>query len=210
MSERRLIVTKLESRCAICASPHADVVNGWLARRGERLPGGETVTLPYILEHVVPLVLGRTLSETSARRHLRSHVEILSGEQVAEAEGEEATDREAALDLFEQILGPDWHKRPPSVDALLELQRALYARSLADDVKAGRTVKLSHDQFIRGAAEATRRKQNEATGVLLRGMADGLSQVFTKALADGSRPAGELEPGAVVIIDAEDEEHDDA
>jgi hypothetical protein len=35
-----------------------------LARaRGERLPGGETVTPTYILEDVIPVVLGRTLSD---------------------------------------------------------------------------------------------------------------------------------------------------
>jgi hypothetical protein len=205
----RLIVTKREARCAICASPQADVINGWLGRRGERLPGGETITLPYILENVVPVVLGRTLSETSARRHLRNHVEVVDGERAAEAEASQASQREAALDPFERILGPKWQERPPSVDALLELQRALYARTLADDVRAGRPVKLSHDQFIRGAAEATRRKQNEATGLLLRGVADGLSQVFTKALSEGSQAVGELEPSAIVIVDAEDEDGDD-
>jgi hypothetical protein len=208
-SSARLVVTKRETRCAICASPQADVVNGWLARRGERLPGGETITLPYILENVVPAVLGRTLSETSARRHLRNHVEVLEGERAEEAAADEASDREAALDLFEWILGPDWQERPPSVDSLLELQRALYARTLADDVKAGRQVKLSHDQFIRGAAEATRRKADEATGLLLRGVASGLSTVFAKALSDGSQPAGELESAAIVIVDVEDEDGDD-
>ena len=94
------------------------------------------------------------------------------------------------------------------MDSLLELQRALYARSLADDVKAGRQVKLSHDQFIRGAAEATRRKTNDAQEALLRGLADGLSQVFTKAISDGQRPAVELGPGQYVIVDVEDEDDD--
>ena len=96
-------------------------------------------------------------------------------------------------DLFDEMSGPDWQAHPPSVDALLELQRALYARTLADDVKAGRTGEdLARPVHPRLSRSNEASDQNEAANFLLRGMSQALSRVFTGQLADGSSPRGEL------------------
>jgi hypothetical protein len=207
---RIVSAVRTEVRCKVCkaGAEKRGRIDELLAQRG-----AADVPTWGKAEALATIILGQQVTARGLRRHLADHcrVEELSDEQIEaaaakaaeEIEGE-AAEKAATLALFDQILGPGWQDGVPSADSLLALQRALYVRGLRQDVKAGLSLKLTHDQINRGIAESTRRKSSEATAELLKGLGAAVGQWGQRIVAEGDACAGELETGE--IEDAEFEE----
>ena len=184
--------TKTESRCRICKADTRDAVEAWILRRATGdTEAGERVTWTVVVRAAAVLIPERSPSESAVRRHAREHMRIVTDEEEqeqTEEAAEAAAEAEAdALAVFVEVMGDEWREKSPTPDELLELHRRLYVRQLAEDVKAGKAPRITHDQITRGIAESTKRKTNDARSALLDALTGGISQALTGAIQ------GELE-----------------
>ena len=124
----------------------------------------------------------------------RSTARALDDGQASEREQADAKDRESIDELFTRVLGENWEASVPSPEAVLELQRALWARETYKDALEGRPIKVSQDTVIRSIDATTRRKANEETSILLRGIGSAVGGFVAGVL----EPPPELVEGEVV------------
>ena len=174
---------------------------------GER-EGGEKVSWGVVTRAARVLIPEKTPSESALRRHWREHVELVTDEEEQE-QTEEAAEAEAeaeadALAVFVEVMGDEWREKSPTPDELLELHRRLYVRQLAEDVKAGKAPRITHDQITRGIAESTKRKTNDARSALLDALTGGISQALGGAI-QGELEAVNPEEAEFEVIDHGDE-----
>lgn len=192
-------------RCKFCRHPRITEVNLVLERWSTRRLSREEATT-----ELEALGVENPAGGDGWKKHWSSkgHYFYESPDEArARAEKDERVAEERAQlaeTIFVRILGEDWREQTPTPEQYLELVRALSVHDLFLSVKEGERVGITVDQGLKSIGEGTKRKQNEATGILLRGVADGLSQVFTKAL-EGD-PRRELGPGEIVIEDVEEED----
>lgn len=181
---KTVAISQHQPRCFICQSGRAADWNRLYQAFLNAQPSpitGEKLSWP-ILARNASVIAGRQVSAVVARRHAEKHTEVIDDGEAVPLEEKVAPHDAEALELFERILGPNWWNEPASPDKLLELHRVLYVRGLADDVKAGRTPKLGHDQITRSISEATKRKSSEATQELLNALSGGISKHFQNVL----------------------------
>ncbi len=184
----RVVETKHETRCAVCASGRASDVNGWLGK----LADGEASWAD--VEKAAEVLLGKPVSLSALKRHRAKHCQVLDDGQASEREQADAKDRESIDELFTRVLGENWEASVPSPEAVLELQRALWARETYKDALEGRPIKVSQDTVIRSIDATTRRKANEETSILLRGIGSAVGGFVAGVL----EPPPELVEGEVV------------
>ena len=186
----RVVATKHETRCVVCASGRAEDVNVWLGR----LADGEASWAD--VEKAAEVLLAKSVSQSALKRHRAKHCQVLEDGQVTEREQAQERDRESVTDLFNRVLGENWEQSVPSPEAVLELQRALWARETYKDALEGRSIKVTHDQVVRGIDATTKRKANEETSILLRGIGAAAGGFAARLLE--KEPAAELVEGEVI------------
>lgn len=125
----------------------------------------------------------------NVKNHLKKHCRIVD-ENVAEREAEvESALKDLALTMFTEILGGDWREHDVSPEVLIELQRRLYVHELELRIAAGLPTGITHDHVLKGIAEQTKRKQEDAVNELLRGVGRGVETALSSMAARPALPA---------------------
>lgn len=207
----QLVPTKTEPRCETCRlSPDLrSGIDGWIGRLGQDSELGK-VTWQLIRQRVWPILTGTAApSETSIKRHRKLHTRALNPEgneeRTAEDIGAAGPDTEALLEEITVLLEGGQIVSPQGV---LSLQLRGWLIGLRAKLERGEEIRLTPDQAQRAATQLIQSERQAGEADLLALMARGLSSVYQHAFA-APRTTGELEPGAIVIVDV-DEENDDS
>lgn len=191
----RLVIqaSKTEPKCKLCTHPERAKIDEAICQRSNREINGDAL----IAKLGELQVENPTLD--NVKNHLKRHCTLVE-EKTAAAEADvEVQLREIALQMFEDALGEDWREQPISAEALIDLQRRLYAHELSLRLAAGLPSGITTDHVLKGVAEQTKRKQEEGLSELFRGVGRGVEAALKNATAPAALPAAE-------VIDAEDAE----
>lgn len=181
----RLVQVATQSKCACCRSPRIGEVNDWLSRLGDRDASGRVVTWGYLIRDVMPLLLGRPVTESSLRRHVKLHTRRIEGEPPAE--GEEDTQPTVELDdetraMLEEIRDITSEGRV-NPNRLLNLQTRLWLKSTAAKLEKGQEVLVTTDQAARAANSLVQNERNHQQSELLGLLGSAIGSVFERQLS---------------------------
>lgn len=194
-----LIATATSPLCAVCKSGRVEEANSWLARRGELDESGLALTWERLSLVVLPVLLGRKVSVSSLKRHVKLHTEKVSTEEAAAvtdgAAEAEAADRELLLTEMDALLGGGAFINP---SAFRSLQLRAYLLDLRRKVAAGEALpKLTPDQAGRAADALQSVRESSERTAILNALGGGISMVFEKALGNPDAPAA-LDAGEII------------
>lgn len=182
--------TTTEAKCKLCSHAERTSIDEAICQRSNREINGDA-----LLERLAELgVANPTLD--NVKNHLKRHCKLVEPD-VVQAEIKVKSQLEAiALEMFDDALGEDWRDRPISAEALIDLQRRLYAHELELRIAAGLPSGITTDHVLKGVAEQTKRKQEEGLSELFKGVGRGVEAALKNATAQPALPVGE-------VIDAE-------
>jgi hypothetical protein len=207
---RQVVKLRTSPKCAICKAGEdvRDRVDLVLARQGEPDPQtGQPLTWTYILEAVLPHLLGQPISKTAVRRHLglaggvSPHTQLVDDEAEAEKIEEEIAapaETNALLDDIDELLASGG---PISPTGVLGLQLRAWLLQTRKRVATGQEVSLTADQAARAAAQLIAAEKRGQEAALLGALAGGISATFERAVAASAGRA--LPVRGIEIVDAE-------
>ena len=196
-----VLPVKTEGRCKLCQSPRRADMDALLEMRSLGLEddAGARVNLDYVIERYAEWHDGAKLTKDNCTGHFKRHCQLVEPDVVDSLEAAERHLDNAALAIIERVLGPDRHEKTPTVDEMLELQRALYLVELEAKALAGAPLGLTHDHAFKAADTSTKRKQEEATSIVLRQLGAGIGQALLGAAVKPKElPEGDIIEGEIV------------
>jgi len=175
-------------RCKLCAHPKRAEIDALLELRSKR-----EMNLGQVLEKLTELGV-KNPNVDNIKGHLgqkgnKPHTTFVADEEKAKDDAVDEALKEAALEIFERVMGADWRERTPTPDQVLEIQRALYLHKLELELREGKLPDITHDQVLKNIGEGTKRKHNEAQAELLKGLGSAAgafaSRLLEPAVIDG-------------------------
>lgn len=187
--------TTTEAKCKLCSHPERAKIDEAICQRSNREINGDA-----LLERLAELdVANPTLD--NVKNHLKRHCKLIEPD-VADREARVKTELEkTAMAMFEDALGEDWRDRPISAEALIDLQRRLYAHELELRIAEGLPSGITTDHVLKGVAEQTKRKQEEGLSELFKGVGRGVEAALKNATAQPALPVGEVIEGRAVEVE---------
>lgn len=180
-----------ELRCKLCKHDRRPEIDALIEQRSRREINGDE-----LLSKLVEVGVDNPNLD-NVKNHLKKHCRIVD-EAVAQAEERVIVELKAvAVAMFEETLGEGWRLRPIPPEALIDLQRRLYVHELELRVAEGLPSGVTHDHVLKGVAEQTKRKQEDAISELMRGVGRGVEAALSGTVRRHALPAPAIE-GEVV------------
>lgn len=201
----RVVKSRTEPRCIICASSNREQIDAYIARRGEMVDG-ELMTWERLARYVVPILLdGKQLSTSALKRHFGTerHSRLVSEEvtDAAPAEGEGGEPDGDPADVLGQIDALLAGGEFISPTGLLHVQLRAYLLELRRKLAAGERVQpLTHDQAARAANHLVAAERSGVENQLLGALGAAIGASAVRSL---SAPPAQIEAGEEIVVEAE-------
>lgn len=183
-----------QAKCKLCSHPRRREIDAILEERSKRRINTEETLAKLSALGVENPNLDNIKSHLGQKGN-EAHTIFISEEEGEAEETVKNALRDAALAIFQRILGDNWRESTPTPEQVLEVQRSLYLHELELRIAAGLPVDITHDQALKSIGEGTKRKQNEAVDELMGGLGAAL----------GAWATGQIEGAGAVpeVIDQE-------
>jgi hypothetical protein len=193
-----------EPKCRVCQSPRRAEADALIARLGEEDPKLGVISLGSLSESILPLLLGRSLSPSSIKRHRQLHcVRVEEDGDTAAGEVLPAVwNDDGELSALIEEVGALATAERVSPTALLQLQQRLWLLDLRRRLQRGEAVTVTADSAQRAADKLLTVERQAAGADLVMTLAQGIGQAFKGKI--------EIFPGPEIIegevVEAEDAE----
>lgn len=191
---------KTEARCKICSHPRRADIEVLLEHRSNResideqgivvTDGGTKVTADYVLAKLKEWDL-KNPTRDNIVLHWKKHCSLIDEAQAMHLDELQASVAAEKQKIFVRILGQDRRNKTPTVDEVLEVNRAIYIYEQEERARLGLPSGLTHDHFHKGADTTTKRKQEDAMSAFLGSLGEGLGKALVQGPQQKELPAGE-------------------
>lgn len=195
---------KTEARCKICTHARRDEIDTLLEHRSLRhwidsggfpvdkdVEGAIRVNREYIIARLKEWDLANPTVD-NIQNHWKKHCSLVDNAQAAHLDELQANVAKEKERIFIRILGPDRRSKTPTVDEVLEVNRAVYVFEQEERAKLGLPSGLTHDHFHKGADTTTKRKQEDAMSAFLGSLGQGLGKALVQGPEQKALPEGEI------------------